>query len=425
MKKNAVPEISADWWKSNAPTFLSNRKNLETSVASLEKSLTKLEAKPDPTTQQAAMSAYKDVQSATKQLTEEANALLKVSKKPAGYDEAECENTVAALERFTKVLYQCREEIEDAVENIQGDLFGDVTAYTNYLKKILPKILKPPFKPFSFAIGIMSKDKESRILFHKSKEPKVLSAGIKEKLKEADISWGSVKQDEKKPDTLRLVLEGPRVSGAKKRLEKLLKELRITLISEVIFVLDGKELVDQDEDLKASKPDSKTPPPPKSEATSENKTPPPPTPEPKPESKAAPKKSPVEVVKLGWEQLRLKLQTNLRQLEATILKMSEGEPDFDVIATRVKRLYDILDELDTQLLEDLSKALSAAEEVERKEFLAAAVQQIDAYLEFVESDALFLSLDTNPFEPMNIQDSVTKNLEKMRSVVAAAATAST
>ncbi|HVY14285.1 MAG TPA: hypothetical protein VHB27_03590 [Rhodopila sp.] len=142
--------------------------------------------------------------------------------------------------------------------------------------------------------------------------------------------------------------------------------------------------------------------------------PPPPMPTGRPITYAGMQKS-----RLAWDALRKSLQSQLQELEATIVQAVEAnnqdqkaEETFDPkdVSAGTKKLYTILDGLDQRLIDTLDKALNA-EGPERSKHQQAAKGLIEEYRTFVASDPMVAAVDNNGFTRTRIRPTVDQTLK--------------
>jgi hypothetical protein len=129
--------------------------------------------------------------------------------------------------------------------------------------------------------------------------------------------------------------------------------------------------------------------------------------------------------RLAWDGARKKMQSELQNLEATILKAveehnqdeeAEDEYEMSPVADGAKKLYTILDTLDTRLLDKLDDALNSegeAREARHKE----AKQIIKEYQQFVANDPLMAIVDSNPFVDSTIRQTIDRTLAVLASKI--------
>jgi uncharacterized protein YpiB (UPF0302 family) len=109
------------------------------------------------------------------------------------------------------------------------------------------------------------------------------------------------------------------------------------------------------------------------------------------------------------------VQQELHKLEATILQETADEPDAAKIAANSKILYSILDFLDERLIEKLDEALNAKTPEDRRKLQTEARDIIDEYIDYMDSDDLLHDIDDNGFVDMQIQATVSGQLNAIGS----------
>jgi hypothetical protein len=122
--------------------------------------------------------------------------------------------------------------------------------------------------------------------------------------------------------------------------------------------------------------------------------------------------------RLAYDGLRKSVQDQLRELEQGVLaavrahnrdEAREDEFDEADVASSVKQVYAILDQLDERLIDKLDEALNANEQ-ERDLRHAEAMGIVKEYLRFVAADPMLKEIDENGFTKTTIRASVVKTL---------------
>ena len=119
--------------------------------------------------------------------------------------------------------------------------------------------------------------------------------------------------------------------------------------------------------------------------------------------------------RLLWDTTRKQVQVELQKLEATILQETAEEPDAATIAANSKILYTILDFLDERLIDKLDDALNAKTPEDRSKLQTEARDIIDEYIDYMSSDELLHDIDDNGFVDMQIQATVSGQLNAIGS----------
>lgn len=101
--------------------------------------------------------------------------------------------------------------------------------------------------------------------------------------------------------------------------------------------------------------------------------------------------------RLAWDQMRKRLQAELRKVEAAVLARVGGESDFATIAANLRELHTLLEDLDERLIDTLDDALNATTAEARATFHVEAREIVAEYLDFVATDDLLAAVDRNGF----------------------------
>lgn len=125
-------------------------------------------------------------------------------------------------------------------------------------------------------------------------------------------------------------------------------------------------------------------------------------------------------VRLAWDEARKRLQSQLQALEKAMLAACQNEPDYDAIVSGSKNIYQMLEQLDTRLIDKLDEALNADDPTVRRKLHDEALDIVDEYLDFSESDDLLQDIDDNGFEKTSILSDLTTSLEEMSRQLATA-----
>jgi len=112
---------------------------------------------------------------------------------------------------------------------------------------------------------------------------------------------------------------------------------------------------------------------------------------------------------LNWEDAQKKVRTELQKLEAAILKEFANEPKFPVIKDSLKKLGEVLGGFDERLRDKLDEAMSAAP-AERPNLHKEALEILDEYLDYVDTDGFIDAVDSNPFVPISVREPLDKTL---------------
>jgi hypothetical protein len=121
--------------------------------------------------------------------------------------------------------------------------------------------------------------------------------------------------------------------------------------------------------------------------------------------------------RLAWDAARKKIQADLRKLEQAIVAAGpeQDEYDPDAMAMGARRLYGILDALDTRLIDTLDEALNAQTPGYRQTLQGVAGKLVKEYLAFVNSDPLMALVDDNGFAPVAVRKTAATALTMLAS----------
>lgn len=110
--------------------------------------------------------------------------------------------------------------------------------------------------------------------------------------------------------------------------------------------------------------------------------------------------------RLAWLQARTVARNEIDRLAKKILEDCRGEADFAEIEAGCENLYDILDELDQRLADELDAALNAVSEGERQHLHAQARNTLDEYRAHLDRDELLNEIDDNAFVPVKVRQTM-------------------
>jgi len=112
---------------------------------------------------------------------------------------------------------------------------------------------------------------------------------------------------------------------------------------------------------------------------------------------------------LNWENAQKQVRIELKKLESAILNDFANEPKFPVIKDSLKKLDEVLGGFDDRLRDKLDEAMSAPPE-ERPNLHKEALEILDEYLDYVETDGFIDAVDSNPFVPVSVRAPLDKTL---------------
>ncbi|MGE0385112.1 MAG: hypothetical protein AB7Q97_10310 [Gammaproteobacteria bacterium] len=249
MKKNAVPQLTAAWWKSNQPDGPQSCKGLEKALTEYEIASKRASSGKGA---EAVVDALDEVDKAIDKVADEASKLIKSKKK--GLDPDDLQYTVDALGKMSRLVADARktasaaaekeaDEGEDADDEADAPdgLLNDAEAYKKYLVKSLRRCATARLK---FAIGLGKKAPDHRMMFHKSKEGRSLSNIIKKETGVQNLTWGVAFATKDEPRILQLQIEGKQLPGMKLKCVRFLKKYKPLPMDNVRLLLEGKEVAD-------------------------------------------------------------------------------------------------------------------------------------------------------------------------------------
>jgi hypothetical protein len=122
--------------------------------------------------------------------------------------------------------------------------------------------------------------------------------------------------------------------------------------------------------------------------------------------------------RLAWVAVRKKLETDLDTLRKHLLEVYK---DAGIAGDLDKRYSDlvapVLAHLDEDLADTLDAAINATDPATRAKLVDDAGKTIKRYQDFVASEAIFAELDSNPFVPLAISQTITATLATLAKAV--------
>lgn len=281
MKRNSLVQLTSAWWKEQEPKGLASGKDFAKALAEHDIALSALRKTGAEGAHEAFQKALKNIEAAAAKVLAEATRLAKTPpkdpKKPT-HDLEEQAWTVESFKKIGKAIDEARAQAtalkrtasgaqaEDDPD--EGDVLGNVEAFKVYLKSSLMRLRKQPMN-MAFVSG---KDPlESRALLHKSTAGKALASRLAKETGIKKVAWGSAQASDDDANAIMFSLEGPKVSGLKKRCELMLKTFKPQPFTRFIVMVEGREDASDDEeaeredegpDGEAGKPTSPIPPAP-------------------------------------------------------------------------------------------------------------------------------------------------------------------
>lgn len=122
--------------------------------------------------------------------------------------------------------------------------------------------------------------------------------------------------------------------------------------------------------------------------------------------------------RLAWLAARKKVDSEVDKLRAEMLAyFAEDDIAPQITDAYAKRVRPVLDELDEALADKLDDAANTADPARRATLVAAARTEIDRYTAFVAADPTIKALDTNPFVPLAIKQTMEATLTALHAAV--------
>ncbi|MGE0384041.1 MAG: hypothetical protein AB7Q97_04875 [Gammaproteobacteria bacterium] len=263
MKKNAAPQLSSSWWKSNRPEDVASADDLDKALTAYEKALASF-AKAQSTQSLAGLGeALAGVEAAAEKVVAECEKALKGRKTKVDAEDAQ--NTVDALKKLDKVIAAARkdaagkvkEDDEGEEEDAEADgLLNQEERYGKYLRQVMRKLKNAPM---AFGLALGKKPEQHRMLFHKSKQGEALATVVKKETKLTAVTFGVAGGHVERPNVLVLNLDGRQLPGLGKKSRDFLKYFKPLPFESVMLMSGGKEVEDlpdveeEDADVPASR----------------------------------------------------------------------------------------------------------------------------------------------------------------------------
>jgi hypothetical protein len=114
--------------------------------------------------------------------------------------------------------------------------------------------------------------------------------------------------------------------------------------------------------------------------------------------------------RLDWLTTRQKVAGGLQKLEKAILDTYKDTAGFAIAQSSVRRLDNVLKNLDESLADKLDEGLNAADEATRAAVNKQASAIIERYTTFLYTNPLVTRLDDNPFVPLSVQKDLATTL---------------
>lgn len=241
MKKDAVPSLTAKWWKDNQPAALKTAKELGDALRDYETERGKFDRGPSAAGFDLCDDGLDRVEKAADKVRQEAEKAQKSGDKAAAED---MRLTAEALKKYPKVISTERAALEKLAPE-DDTVLGDPAKYQPYLAKQL-RLAKQ--EPRNFAGGITAKPDECRYVMHRVRPGDAMARELKAKRHLRKVAWGIAAAHETKPDTLVLNLECDPVPGLKLRSQLFLRFFKPLPFAKIELRREGVEIEDLPDD---------------------------------------------------------------------------------------------------------------------------------------------------------------------------------
>lgn len=104
------------------------------------------------------------------------------------------------------------------------------------------------------------------------------------------------------------------------------------------------------------------------------------------------------------------VRTQLKALEAAIVRTFKDTPQAKFMAANAKTIYRALNGVDLRLIECLDKALNADNFEQRAKLQAQAVALVDEYTRMINANPVIGILDDNPIHPVTVRKALESSL---------------
>jgi hypothetical protein len=122
--------------------------------------------------------------------------------------------------------------------------------------------------------------------------------------------------------------------------------------------------------------------------------------------------------RLAWLAARKKIEAEIRRLhDEIVLHYEHEEGQAEVSSSFSRWSMPVLETLDVSLADKLEEARNASDSAQRANLVAEARVIMDSYQQFLKSNATLADLDSNPFLPLSIRDTVGNTISALSKVV--------
>jgi hypothetical protein len=119
--------------------------------------------------------------------------------------------------------------------------------------------------------------------------------------------------------------------------------------------------------------------------------------------------------RLEWDKTRKTIQAEIKKLEDSILSSAASDEEVGADGVDLSSLNNILDRLDTRLIDKLDEALNAEDPAQRQQYNLQAKSIIGEYMAFVNSNALMADIDESGFTPVAVRKTAVEALTNLSS----------
>jgi hypothetical protein len=117
--------------------------------------------------------------------------------------------------------------------------------------------------------------------------------------------------------------------------------------------------------------------------------------------------------RLEWDKTRKTIQAEIKKLEDSILSSAASDEEVGADGVDLSSLNNILDRLDTRLIDKLDEALNAEDPAQRQQYNLQAKSIIGEYMAFVNSNALMADIDESGFTPVAVRKTAVEALTNL------------
>jgi len=123
----------------------------------------------------------------------------------------------------------------------------------------------------------------------------------------------------------------------------------------------------------------------------------------------------LQQTRLEWDKTRKTIQAEIKKLEDSILASAAADEEVGAEGVDLGSLNNILNQLDTRLIDKLDEALNAEDPGQRQQYNLQAKNIIGEYMTFVNSNALMADIDESGFTPVAVRKTAVEALTNLSS----------